>query len=155
MTTTSNAPQDAVAMLTAEHREVSGLFDQYEKLTDRAKVSKKKLADQICNALILHTTIEEEIFYPAVRESSKEAEDKIDEAVVEHAAAKDLIAQIQEMDPDDELYDAKVKVLSEQIDHHVQEEEKEMFPMAKKSGVDLAALGQEMAERKQELEQTA
>lgn len=155
MTTTSNAPQDAVAMLTAEHREVSGLFDQYEKLTDRAKVSKKKLADQICNALILHTTIEEEIFYPAVRESSKEAEDKIDEAVVEHAAAKDLIAQIQEMDPDDELYDAKIKVLSEQIDHHVQEEEKEMFPMAKKSGIDLAALGQEMAERKQELEQTA
>lgn len=155
MTTTSNAPQDAVAMLTAEHREVSGLFDQYEKLTDRAKVSKKKLADQICNALILHTTIEEEIFYPAVRESSKEVEDKIDEAVVEHAAAKDLIAQIQEMDPDDELYDAKIKVLSEQIDHHVQEEEKEMFPMAKKSGIDLAALGQEMAERKQELEQTA
>jgi hemerythrin-like domain-containing protein len=155
MTTKSNAAQDAVAMLTAEHREVSGLFDQYEKLTDRAKVSKKKLADQICNALILHATIEEEIFYPAVRESSTDAEDKVDEAVVEHAAAKDLIAQIQEMDPDDELYDAKVKVLSEQIDHHVQEEEKEMFPMAKKSGIDLVALGQEMAERKQELEQTA
>ncbi len=154
MTTKSNAPQDAVAMLTAEHREVAGLFDQYEKLTDRAKVSKKKLADQICNALIVHATIEEEIFYPAVRESAKDAEDKVDEAVVEHAAAKDLIAQIQEMDPDDELYDAKVKVLSEQIDHHVQEEEKEMFPMAKKSGIDLVTLGAEMAERKQELEQT-
>ena len=151
MTTKPTAQQDAVAMLTAEHREVKQLFEQFEQLTDRAKVSKKKLADQICNALILHTTIEEEIFYPAVREATKEAEDKVDEAVVEHAAAKDLIAQIQEMDPDDELYDAKVKVLSEQIDHHVQEEEKEMFPMAKKAGLDLAALGQEMAARKQEL----
>ena len=151
MTTKSTAQQDAVAMLTAEHREVKQLFEQFEQLTDRAKVSKKKLADQICNALILHTTIEEEIFYPAVREATKEAEDKVDEAVVEHAAAKDLIAQIQEMDPDDELYDAKVKVLSEQIDHHVEEEEKEMFPMAKKAGLDLAALGQEMAGRKQEL----
>lgn len=154
MTTKSHAPQDAIAMLTADHREVAELFEQYEKLTDRAKVSKKKLADQICNALIAHTTIEEEIFYPAVRASSKDAEDKVDEAVVEHAAAKDLIAQIQAMDPDDELYDAKLKVLSEQIDHHVEEEEKEMFPMAKKSGVDLVALGQQMAERKEELEQT-
>jgi hemerythrin-like domain-containing protein len=151
MTTKPTAQQDAVSMLIAEHREVKQLFEQYEQLTDRAKVSKKKLADQICNALILHTTIEEEIFYPAVREAGKDSEDKVDEAVVEHAAAKDLIAQIQEMDPDDELYDAKVKVLSEQIDHHVQEEEKEMFPMAKKAGLDLAALGQEMAARKQEL----
>jgi hemerythrin-like domain-containing protein len=138
-------------MLTAEHREVKQLFEQFEQLTDRAKVGKKKLADQICNALILHTTIEEEIFYPAVREAGKGSQDKVDEAVVEHAAARDLIAQIQEMDPDDDLYDAKVKVLSEQIDHHVQEEEKEMFPMAKKAGLDLAALGQEMADRKQEL----
>jgi hemerythrin-like domain-containing protein len=138
-------------MLTAEHREVKQLFEQFEQLTDRAKVGKKKLADQICNALILHTTIEEEIFYPAVREAGKGSQDKVDEAVVEHAAAKDLIAQIQKMDPDDDLYDAKVKVLSEQIDHHVQEEEKEMFPMAKKAGLDLAALGQEMADRKQEL----
>jgi hemerythrin-like domain-containing protein len=151
MTTKPNASQDAVAMLTADHREVEQLFKQFEDLSDRAKASKKKLADQICNALILHTTLEEEIFYPALREATKEAEDKVDEAVVEHASAKDLIAQIQEMDPDDELYDAKVKVLSEQIDHHVEEEEKEMFPMAKKSKMDLAALGQEMAARKQEL----
>jgi hemerythrin-like domain-containing protein len=151
MTTKPNAPQDAVAMLTADHREVEQLFKQFEDLSDRAKASKKKLADQICNALILHTTLEEEIFYPAMREATKEAEDKVDEAVVEHASAKDLIAQIQEMDPDDELYDAKVKVLSEQIDHHVEDEEKEMFPMAKKSKMDLAALGQEMAARKQEL----
>jgi iron-sulfur cluster repair protein YtfE (RIC family) len=154
MTTKPNAPTDAIAMLTAEHREVSDLFEQYEKLTDRAKVSKKKLADQICNALILHTTIEEEIFYPAVREAIKQAGDKLDEAVVEHAAAKDLIQQIQEMDPDDDLYDAKVKVLSEEIEHHVGEEEKELFPMARKGGLDMAALGQEMASRKQELAAT-
>lgn len=154
MTAKSNAPTDAIAMLTAEHREVEDLFDQYEKLTDRAKVSKKKLADQICKALILHTTIEEEIFYPAVRESVKEAGDKLDEAVVEHAAAKDLIAQIQEMDPDEDLYDAKVKVLSEEVEHHVKEEEKELFPMSKKGNLDMAALGQEMQRRKQELAAT-
>jgi hemerythrin-like domain-containing protein len=151
MTTKSNASQDAIAMLTAEHRQVEQLFQQFEDLSDRAKASKKKLADQICNALILHTTVEEEIFYPALREASKEAEDKLDEAIVEHASAKDLIAQIQEMEADDDLYDAKVKVLCEQVQHHVEEEEKEMFPMAKKSGLDLAALGQEMAAREKEL----
>ncbi|GAB3419726.1 hemerythrin domain-containing protein [Massilia agilis] len=154
MTTKSSANQDAIAMLTAEHREVKQMFEQFEQMTDRAKVSKKKLADQICEALILHTAIEEEIFYPAVREAVDEAEDKLDEALVEHASAKDLIAQIQEMDPGDELYDAKVKVLSEQVEHHVEEEEKEMFPMAKKGGLDLAALGEEMAQRKQELKTT-
>jgi iron-sulfur cluster repair protein YtfE (RIC family) len=152
MSTKPNAPTDAIALLTADHREVSDLFEQFEKLTDRAKVSKKKLADQICNALIVHTQIEEEIFYPAVREAIDEAGDKLDEAVVEHAAAKDLIQQIQEMDPDEDLYDAKVKVLSEEVEHHVEEEEKELFPMVKKAGkLDLAALGQEMASRKQEL----
>ena len=151
MSTKPNAPTDAIALLTADHREVTELFEQFEKLTDRAKVSKKKLADQICTALRVHTQIEEEIFYPAVREAIDEAEDKLDEAVVEHAAAKDLIQQIQEMDPDEDLYDAKVKVLSEEIEHHVEEEEKELFPMVKKSGLDLAALGQEMASRKQEL----
>jgi hemerythrin-like domain-containing protein len=155
MSTNTNDSQDAIAMLTADHREVSAMFKQYEELGDRAKAGKKKLADKICNALILHTTIEEEIFYPAMREASKDAEDMVDEAVVEHAAAKDLIAQIQEMDPEDELYDAKVKVLSEQIEHHVGEEEKEMFPKARKSGLDLAALGQEMAGRKDELSAAA
>lgn len=151
MTAKPNAPTNAIAMLTAEHREVEELFDQYEKLTDRAKVKKKKLADQICTALILHTTIEEEIFYPAMREAVNEAADKLDEAVVEHAAAKDLIQQIQQMDPDEDLYDAKVKVLSEEVQHHVKEEEKELFPMAKKSDMDMAELGQQMQSRKQEL----
>ena len=149
------AGQDAIALLTADHREVSEMFEQFEQLGDRATTSKEKLKDKICKALIAHTTIEEEIFYPAVRAAKvEEGEDMVDEAIVEHASAKDLIKQLQEMQPDDDLYDAKVKVLSEQIEHHVQEEEKEMFPKAKKAGLDLLALGQEMALRKQELMST-
>jgi len=149
------AGQDAIALLTADHREVSDMFEQFEQLGDRATTSKEKLKDKICKALIAHTTIEEEIFYPAVRAANvEEGEDMVDEAIVEHASAKDLIKQLQEMQPDDDLYDAKVKVLSEQIEHHVKEEEKEMFPKAKKAGLDLLALGQEMAMRKQELMST-
>lgn len=148
------AGQDAIALLIADHREVSEMFEQFEQLGDRATTSKEKLKDKICKALIAHTTIEEEIFYPAVRAKIEEGEDLVDEAVVEHASAKDLIQQLQEMQPDDELYDAKVKVLGEQIEHHVKEEEKEMFPKVKKSGLDLLALGQEMALRKQELMST-
>ena len=98
--------------------------------------------------------IEEEIFYPAMRSAAADAEDMLDEALVEHASAKDLIAQIQEMDPEDELYDAKVKVLGEQIAHHVKEEEKEMFPIAKKVGLDLVALADEMLARKEEISAT-
>jgi hemerythrin-like domain-containing protein len=151
MSTKQNESQDAIALLTKDHREVAEMFEQFEQLSDRAKASKKRLVDQITTALKLHTQIEEEIFYPAVREASDALGDSVDEAVVEHAAAKDLIAQLDEMDPDDELYDAKVKVLSEQIEHHVEEEEKEMFPKVKKLGLDLAALGQDMAARKDEL----
>jgi hemerythrin superfamily protein len=148
------ARQDAIALLTADHREVHEMFEQFEQLGDRARATKEKLKEKICKALIAHTTIEEEIFYPAVRGQIEDGEDMVDEAVVEHAAAKDLIQQLQEMDPDDELFDAKVKVLGEQIDHHVEEEEKEMFPKVKKSGLDLLALGQEMTMRKQELMDT-
>jgi hemerythrin superfamily protein len=143
--------QDAIAMLVADHREVSDMFEQFDQLGDRAKVAKEKLKDKICIALTAHTTIEEEIFYPAVRKAIEDGEDMVDEAVVEHASAKDLIRQLQEMKPEDDLYDAKVKVLGEQIEHHVKEEEEEMFPKARKSGLDMVALGQEMAMRKQEL----
>jgi hemerythrin superfamily protein len=152
----AGAGQDAIALLTADHREVSDMFEEFEGLSDRSRVSKKKLADKICKALIAHTTIEEEIFYPAVRQALKgkddEADDMVDEAIVEHAAAKDLIKQILEMQPDEDLYDAKVKVLSEEVEHHVKEEEEEMFKEVREdTDLDLIALGQEMALRKQEI----
>ena len=150
-----NAKTNAIAMLTNDHREVEELFKQYEALGDKANAKtnnkKKELADQICGALTVHAMIEEEIFYPAMREAAKEAGDLLDEAVVEHASAKDLIMQIQEMDPEDELYDAKVKVLSELVEHHVKEEEKEMFPKAKKTELDLDALAEEMSGRREEI----
>ncbi len=105
-------------------------------------------------ALTLHTMVEEEIFYPALRPADKNAADLLDEAAVEHAGAKDLIAQIQDMDPDDDLYDAKVKVLGEQVAHHVTQEEKEMFPKAEKAGLDLEALADDMLARKEEISAT-
>nr|WP_315219745.1 hemerythrin domain-containing protein [uncultured Duganella sp.] len=143
---------DAIELLTQDHKTVKELFEKYENLSDRSTASKKKLATQICLELTKHATAEEEIFYPAVREASGETEDLVDEATVEHASAKDLIAQILEMEPGDDLYDAKVKVLSEQIEHHVEEEEKEMFPKARKAKLDLAALGEAIAARKEEIE---
>ena len=143
-------PNDAIALLKADHEKVKDLFEKFDKLSDRSKVNKKKIADQICMELTVHAQVEEEIFYPAVREPIKD-DDLMDEAVVEHASAKDLIAQISEMDPGDDLYDAKVKVLSEQIEHHVEEEEGEMFPKVRKTKVDLVALGEQMAARKEEL----
>ncbi|PWF48532.1 hemerythrin domain-containing protein [Massilia glaciei] len=143
-------PNDAIALLIADHKKVKGLFKQYDALSDRSKASKKKLADEICNELTVHTQVEEEIFYPAIRKPIGD-EDLMDEAIVEHAGAKDLIAQIGGMDPGDDLYDAKVKVLAEQIEHHVKEEEDEMFPKVRKSGVDLVALGRRMAARRDEL----
>lgn len=142
---------DATKLLEQDHREVESLFKKYEDLTDRAKVSKKKIADQICNELSVHAQVEEEIFYPAVRKQGKEFEDLLDEATVEHASAKDLIAQIIDMDPDEDLYDAKVKVLQEQIEHHVKEEEGEMFKKVRKTDLDLEALGAQMQARKEEL----
>lgn len=151
------APQDAasidaIELLTQDHRNVKELFEKYENLSDRSTASKKKLATQICLELTKHATAEEEIFYPAVREANGDNEDLVDEATVEHASAKELIAQILEMEPGDDLYDAKVKVLSEQIEHHVEEEEKEMFPKARKAKLDLAALGEAIAARKEEVE---
>lgn len=146
---------DAVELLTKQHREVEDLFEQFEKAGDNAKDKKKQLAEQICNALTMHTMIEEEIFYPATRAAGgeeEETEDMVDEAIVEHASAKDLIAQIREMSPEDDLYDAKVKVLSEMIDHHVEEEEKEMFPKTRKLKLDMGILGQEMKARQEEIE---
>ena len=140
--------KDAIQLLKADHREVEGMFSQFEKTN--GMFTKAKLAEQICLALKVHTQIEEEIFYPAARDALSD-EEMVDEAVVEHAAAKDLIAEIEAMEPGEDLFDAKVKVLSEQIEHHVEEEEKEMFPKLQKTDMDMRALGLRMAERKMEL----
>lgn len=151
MPSTKKSTTDATALLMQDHKEVKSAFKKFEELGDRAYSAKKKLAEEICAALTLHTAIEEEIFYPAVREAIKDGDELIDEAIVEHAGAKDLIAQIQAMSADEELFDAKVKVLSEQIEHHVKEEEEEMFPKVRKSKLDLEALAEEMTEHKSQL----
>ena len=135
----------ALDLLEEDHQQVDDFFDEYETLEDAAK--KEELALKICLALTVHTQIEEEIFYPAVREAIEKAE-LIDEAIVEHAAAKQLIAEIEEMDPAEELYDAKVKVLGEQVRHHVEEEEDKLFPEIESSELNLEALGKKMVERK-------
>lgn len=143
--------QDAIAMLTADHRKVKKLFSEFDKLKEEGSdEDKASIVEQICNELKVHTAIEEEIFYPAVRKAIEDA-DLMDEALVEHAGAKDLIAQLEEASPDDDLYDAKVTVLGEQIDHHVEEEEGDMFPKAKKAKVDTQALGGAMRKRKMAL----
>jgi hemerythrin superfamily protein len=139
---------DAIQLLRADHRKVQGLFDQFEKA--RGDNRKKALAEEICSELTVHTRIEEEIFYPAAREAMKD-QDLLDEAEVEHASAKELIAQIEGMRPGEDLFDAKVTVLGEYIRHHVKEEHNELFPKVKKTKLDLKALGRELAERKEAL----
>jgi hemerythrin-like domain-containing protein len=142
---------DAIELLMDDHKKVKKLFKEYEKLAKQEDTEGKvEIASQICEELTIHTTVEEEIFYPAARAAIGD-EDMVNEAIVEHASAKDLIAQIQEMSGDDEMYDAKVKVLCEYIEHHVEEEEKEMFPKAKKAKMDLEGLGNQIMERKEEL----
>ncbi len=141
-------PADAIKLLKADHKEVRAWFKQYEDLEDNA--DKQALADKICLALTVHTQIEEEIYYPATREAIDD-DDLLDEAEVEHASAKQLIAEIQGMKAGDHLFDAKVTVLGEYINHHVEEEEREMFPESRDSDLDLKTLGEQMAARKAEL----
>ena len=131
---------DAVDLLTDDHLEVGALFKQYEKLAKKEAPAdqRRTLAQTICDMLKAHTTIEEEIFYPAARRAGIDA-DLLDEADIEHASAKELIAQIEGGNPDDDHYDAKVKVLGEYITHHVVEEHTEMFPKCRRSGMDLVA----------------
>lgn len=145
---TSGRGPDAIALLEADHREVEAYFEQYETLEDLAE--KKALADKICLALKVHAQIEEELFYPPARETTGDF-DLLDEASVEHEGAKILIAQIEAMAPGQPLYDAKVKVLGEQVRHHVEEEESELFPEVRETKLDLAALGARLAARKAEL----
>lgn len=143
-------PMDAIAMLKADHRKVEGLFAKFENAKDSDR--KRKLAEEICKELAVHTRIEEDIFYPACE--GKVEEHLMKEAYVEHDGAKVLIAEIEAGGPDEAFYDAKVKVLSEMIEHHVEEEEKRvegMFSQARKAGLDVDTLGERMASEKKEL----
>ena len=141
---------DAIALLKADHRKVEDLFEQFEKASSSSR--KSALAQEICTELKIHTMIEEEIFYPAFR--GKIEDDTLDEAYVEHDGAKVLVNDIAAGSPDAEYYDAKVKVLSEEIKHHVNEEEmpsEGMFAQCRQTDVDLVALRDRMMARKQEL----
>jgi Hemerythrin HHE cation binding domain len=146
----TKTPTDAIALLKADHRKVEGLFEKF----DSAKSSERKmaLAKEICTELMVHCTIEEEIFYPACKEAVEE--DQMNEAYVEHDGAKVMIAELLGSSPDQQFYDAKMTVLSEEIKHHVKEEEAPgngVFAQARKAGLDMDALGERMATRKEQL----
>jgi hypothetical protein len=144
------AKQDAIALLKADHDKVQDLFNKFGEASGSDR--KQKLALQICRELTVHSMIEEEIFYPACK--GKVEEDLLKEGYVEHDAAKLMIAEIEAGEPSDDFYDAKVKVLCEEIDHHIKEEEKRMdglFAQARKAGLDMDALGEQLAARKAEL----
>ena len=142
------AQKDAIAMLKADHRLVEDLFEEFEKA--KSDTQKTSIVSQICKELIVHMQLEEEIFYPAVKAALND-HDLVPEGVVEHTSVKDLIAEVKDKAPYGEMYDAKVKVMNELVEHHVKEEEEEMFVKALETKLDLKALGAEMANRKEEL----
>jgi hemerythrin superfamily protein len=149
-TAAQKRPADAIKLLKDDHKQVKAWFTAFDKTEDDAE--KQELANQICQALTVHAQIEEEIFYPAAYDAlDEEGDDMLDEAEVEHASAKELIAQIQASKVGEPLFDAKVTVLGEYINHHVEEEEGELFPECRSSGMDLKALGEQLAARKAEL----
>ena len=144
--------QDAIALLKEDHRRVEELFESFEKA--RGDGRKQKLALEICKELTIHTLLEEEIFYPACE--GKVEEDLLKESFVEHDAAKVLIAEIEAGEPSDDFYDSKVKVLQEQIEHHVEEEEqpkKGLFAQVREADIDLKAIGDQLLRRKEQLMQ--
>lgn len=140
---------NAFELLEQDHRQVEEWLDEYDEIEDNDR-RKSDLSEKICLALEVHSRLEEEVFYPKAREATKD-NDLIDEAIVEHAAVKNLIAEIEEMEVGEDLYDAKIRVLGEMVKRHVREEEEELFPELEKSKIDLAALGRELAARKEEL----
>jgi hemerythrin superfamily protein len=151
----TRADKDACDLLDADHKAVKKMFKEYEELASsrarNASQKKKELAEHICQELTVHAQIEEEIFYPALREVFKDA-DLLDEAKVEHQSAKDLIAQIQGGGEPDEMFDAKVKVLGEYVDHHIKEEKGEIFPKARAARkLDLVGMREQLETRKEEL----
>ena len=155
MMTKDNGSANALDLLKRDHDEVDAMFKQYEDIKDDAgDAEKKRLVAQICDALTVHAQIEESIFYPAARKALKgeEGKDLLDEAAVEHQSLKDIIARLEAAPTKDPLYDAGVKVLSEYVKHHVKEEENELFPKVRSSGMDLQAIGEELEARKEQLE---
>jgi hemerythrin-like domain-containing protein len=140
--------QDATALLKTDHELVSDLFIEYESA--ESNKAKKQIAEHICKELTVHAQIEEEIFYPAVKKALKDKE-LIPEAKVEHDTLRSLIAQIQDTEPGDEMYDAKIKVMREYVKHHVKEEQNEIFPKAKSTDLDMVDLGERLFKRKQQL----
>ena len=144
----TSSGQDAIALLRADHKKVSALYEQYENTRSAAR--KKALVATICQELSIHAQVEEEIFYPAVKAALKDKE-LVPEAQVEHASLKELIAQVKDKEPDGEMFDAKIKVMSEYTKHHVKEEQNEMFPKAKATRLDMDELGARIAARKEEL----
>ncbi len=147
---TETQPKDGLQLLTADHRKVEGLFADFEQASGAS--AKQKLVQQICTELKVHAQIEEEIYYPAIKGKVEQAD--LDEAYVEHDSAKLLINELEAAAPDESYYDAKVKVLSELIEHHVKEEEKErdnLFQQTRAADIDLIALGSRLAARKAEL----
>ena len=150
--TKSGARSVAIELLESDHRKVEALFKRYEEAKEESEEAKQDVAEQVCDELTVHAQVEEDIFYPWLRENlSEEDMEMVEEAEVEHATAKDLIGQIEDAASPDETYDAKVKVLSEYIKHHVKEEEEEMFPKLAEFKEELDELGQRMHARKAEL----
>ena len=149
--------KDAIQVLEEDHVKVEKAFEQFEKLGDEDSEQKQQIVSTVLSDLKVHTVIEEELFYPPLLQALKgdddEIEDLLDEAEVEHTSAKELIAQIEAMDPSERLYDAKFTVLCEYVKHHVKEERNEMFPKAKRSDLDLDAIGEQLENRKMELKQ--
>ena len=146
--------QDGLQLLAADHRTVEELFARFEKASGAS--AKQRIVQEICTELKVHSMIEEEIYYPAIR--GKVEEDALDEAYVEHDSAKLLVNELEQAEPDESFYDAKVKVLQELIEHHVREEEKQrdnLFQQTRSADIDLDALGRQLQARKMELMEMA
>jgi hemerythrin superfamily protein len=149
----ANGKMNALELLKEDHAKVKQSFKEFEKMDHEDRATMQEMVRAVCAELKAHTTIEEEIFYPAVR-AAIEDEDLMNEAQVEHASAKDLIAQLEGMNPEDPLYSATFTVLGEYVLHHVKEEESEMFAQVRKAKLDLEELGAKMMARKQQLLET-
>ncbi|MBA2351280.1 MAG: hemerythrin domain-containing protein [Burkholderiales bacterium] len=143
--------KDAIEVLIQQHKEVQKMFKDFEKLKEGDEAEKAALVKECCANLKIHAQIEEEIFYPAAREALRDGDDLLDEAEVEHASVEDLITQLEGMTPGDDLYDAKFTVLGEYTNHHIKEEQDEMFPKVKKAKLDLGAIGKQLEQRTMQL----